>query len=256
MIGSDPDAGALILAGSGAFLIYVFEQAWWPGPEDAFNNHERLDWQRRNRLFLAGASAVAAFLFLFATSITRSTTVLPVIALLGSVAALYCLPVLPGGLRLKSIWFLKPILIAAAWAGGTTVLPVLFSDQLLSPSVFFICLYRFLFLLPNTLLADLPDAAGDRRAGLETVATKLTTELPLIAGILAVSVPAVAITGWLFLPVSAILLVDSLIALLYLVLCRPQAASHGPFYRLQLDILVCLPLVAAVFYVYFVDIGV
>ena len=113
---------------------------------------------------------------------------------------------LPGRRRLKTIWWLKPLAIAGAWAVGGVVVPAVEAGRGAVPVVVGIAVYRLLLILPNVLLADWLDRAGDARAGLGTAATHLGPEplrrtalglLGLGAGVGAGLVGLAGVPAWL-----------------------------------------------------------
>ncbi|PSQ68815.1 MAG: hypothetical protein BRD29_02900, partial [Bacteroidetes bacterium QH_2_67_10] len=81
--------------------------------------------------------------------------------------------------RLKDVGPAKPFVVAAAWALGSVGLPALEAGASLTASAGTLVLlagYRFLFVLPNLLLADAADRDGDARTGLRTVATRYPSQ--------------------------------------------------------------------------------
>jgi 4-hydroxybenzoate polyprenyltransferase len=83
---------------------------------------------------------------------------------LGAVAGLHVL--FPGreGRSLRGVP--KPIAIAGAWAVGGALLPLVEAGRPVGVGAVLFCGYRGLFVLPNLLLADWADRAGDAAAGL------------------------------------------------------------------------------------------
>ena len=235
----------IVLAMSGAFLIYAVERSWLAGPEDIHNRPDRVEWLHRHRVTFAVVAGVVGLVFAAAMLRVVSLKAVPVVLLLCLAAAVYCLPILPGGERLKGIWYLKPVLIAAAWTIGTVLLPVVLADQIVTSSVVMVILYRFLFLLPNTLLADVPDIDGDRLEGLSTAAMRLGPDILTMSAVIAALIPFAALVVWMLVPVSPYILADSFagpILAMFIWRARPLPRI---FYILHIDLLVALPLVAA-----------
>ncbi len=167
------DSPLLGLAFCGALMLYQLDRVLTLSPEDRVNQPERMAWVERHRRYVwttIGLAAVSAALLM---PMLRSQT-LVVGIVLGTVGLVYVLPVLPGARRLKSIGWAKPIAIAGAWTLGAVMLPVIEAGQPLGADAWSLAGYRFLFLIPNALLADWVDRAGDARAGLRTVATQWT----------------------------------------------------------------------------------
>ncbi len=185
---------------------------------------------------VVGGSAAAA---LSLTSIVGGL----ILAFLGSI---YLLPVLPGGVRPKSIWFLKPLCIALAWAAGAVIFPVLQVDGADPGLLAGLVLYRFLFVLPNVLLADWQDRGGDADAGHRSLAMLVNEkQLRQLAGISAFlgAVTGLGIGIWSHWP--PLLYADLLGPLTMFWICtRPLSRSYL-VYGLLLDLVVAWPLVTA-----------
>ncbi len=251
LMGASVNPWGLVLVASGAYLVYIFEQMWWAGPEDEFNHAGRVQWQRDNRPLLIVTTAVASSLFILALGKVVTVFALIVVAILVVVATLYCIPVLPGKIRLKSIWFMKPIVIAIAWAAGTTILPMVLGKDVLVAEVWFLFAYRVAFLLPNTLLSDIPDIEGDGRAGLETFASRHRQLVQFAAATVALSVPFVGLAGHIALGLPVLIIIDGLIAPLYVRFCQPHNCAVERNYRMKLDLVVCMPVLSLSIYALF-----
>ena len=101
------------------------------------------------------------------------------------------------------------------------------------------------FVLPNALLADWPDRAGDARAGLRTVATRFGEETVrrVATGVLLATVGVeVGVLFLLHVPWAGYVDVGGPILLLALVRRRPWPRS-GRFYGLWLDLVIAWPAV-------------
>lgn len=245
LLGLPPSGPLLLLAFCGAFLVYQLDRSLLAGPEDALNQPERVAWVQQHPKWLRTSAALAAALALGTLPFLRPATLVTG-ALLGLPGVLYAMPLPWGGRRLKSVWPLKPVLIAAAWASGAAVLPVLEAGLAVTSGVGALALYRFLFILPNALLADWPDRAGDRRAGLRTAATELA---PRTLRRLAVAPLILAIVGgllaiWLF-DAPGLLYVDLAGPLLLLGFVRRLPAGSRWFYSFVLDAVVAWPALTA-----------
>ena len=235
----------LVLAGfCGAFLVYQLDRSLWMGPEDQLNQPDRVAWVRRHRRWMWTSSVLAVVTGLAALPFLQPAT-LATGACLGSLGLLYGAP-LPGGRRLKGFWPLKPVVIAAVWATGATVLPVLEAGFAVTSGAGALALYRFLFILPNALLADRPDVEGDRRAGLRTAATELSSKR--LQGLAALSL-GFAIGGGLiavwFLEVSPLLYVDLGGPVLLLGLLGYRPGGSRWFYGFVLDAVIAWPALTA-----------
>lgn len=196
----------LVLAFCATFLVYQFERALWPAPEDVINQPERVAWVRRHRRYVWLSSIAAGVVALGSLVYLRPAT-LGVGMGLAVLGLSYVLPVLPGRRRLKAVWFMKPLAIAGAWAAGGVALPVIESGDSLSVGVMVFMGYRLFFVLPNALLTDLPDRAGDAVAGLITPALRFSVgqirSISLLAlacaGVCAVLAASLLELGWLLL---------------------------------------------------------
>ncbi|MGI9174630.1 MAG: UbiA family prenyltransferase [Rhodothermales bacterium] len=244
LLGLRPSAPLVLLGFCGAFLVYQLDRSLWMGPEDRLNQPERVAWVRRHRRWIWTSSGLAVATALFTLPFLQPRT-LAAGALLGGLGMLYGMP-LPGGRRLKAFWPLKPLLIAAVWATGATVLPVIEAGLAVTSGVGALALYRFLFILPNALLADGPDVEGDRRAGLRTAATEFSPEAlrGLAALSLGLAIGGALVAVW-FLGASPLLYVDlgGPVLLLGFLWHRPGGARW--FYGFVLDAVIAWPALTA-----------
>ena len=238
-----PSLPLLVLAFCGTFLTYQFERALRPAPEDRYNRPARLAWVRSHQPYVWISSALALAIALGALPFLRPVTLLVGLAL-ALLSLLYVVPLLPRWRRLKSIWFLKPALIGGAWALGGVLLPTIEARAPLTGTTAALFVYRFLFVLPNALMADWPDRTGDARAGLRTVATQLPAARlqHLAAASLATALLGALAASALF-EITPLIFIDLLgpafmLALLYLL---PPNRHRGLF----LDLIVAWPAVTA-----------
>ena len=221
----------LLLAFCATLLVYHLDRTPALSPEDAVNHPLRWQWRRRYAgtaamlAVAAAAGACWALPHLQARTLWAGTV-------LALPAAAYALPIFRGGQRLKDIGPVKPFAVAAAWAGASVVLPAFEADSSLTgaaPELALLAGYRFLFILPNVLLADAADRDGDARAELHTTATawspcflRRLVEATLGAGLVGGTV-ALA-----YLEVPTLLAVD----LLGLVAAAGVVAAGGPGRRI------------------------
>ena len=240
-----PSLPLLVLAFCGTFLTYQFERALRPAPEDSYNQPARLSWIRSHQPYVWISSTLALVLALGVLPFLQPATLL-VGLLLALLSLSYVVPLLPRRRRLKSVWFLKPVLIGGAWALGGVLLPVTEAQAPLTGAVAALFAYRFLFVLPNALLADWPDRTGDTRAGLRTVATQLpTARLQHLATASLVTTLVGTLTASAFFDITTLIFIDLLgpalmLALLYFL---PPDRHRGLF----LDLIVAWPAVTALF---------
>lgn len=235
----------LLLGFCGAFLVYHVERGWGGAPEDAYNHPERVSWMQGHRGYFWGASGAACILSMIAVPALRPVTFGWCVGL-GAISLLYMAPLLPGRRRGKSVWFMKPLFISGGWVAGGVLLPVIQSGSALTWTALAIAAYRFLFILPNALIADVPDRDGDARVGLRTAATVLPerTIRVLTTGSLML---ALAIGLWLAVHerVRVLFLIDLVGPLMmFAATLRPLSVSKW-LYGAGIDLIVAWPAVTA-----------
>lgn len=247
LAGLSPDPVVLVAGCCGAFLIYHLDRCWLVGAEDRKNQPARVEWIENHPRYVRLAFVV----FLLLGGMAASALSLQavgwglVLALLGSV---YLLPVLPGGMRPKSIWFIKPLCIAFAWSVGAVVFPVVQAGFASLEITGALLLYRFFFVVPNVLLADWQDRIGDAAAGYKSVAMMVTeSRLRLMAGVCALLSLGCGLCMGASLGWPSFYYVDLVGPILMLLVCvRPMRNSYL-LYGLVLDLVVAWPLVTAGF---------
>jgi hypothetical protein len=132
---------------------------------------------------MAGLGAV-----MFGRPIAREQPV--TVVTVGILSVAYGIALSPHRKRLKDLWWFKPILVAAVWAGvaGILVIP---GDTLPARIILPFVLYRLLYLLTNVLLCELVEARSDACPAPDLV-TELGERTVLLAarlaGLLAISV--------------------------------------------------------------------
>ncbi len=154
----------------GTTLVYAADRVWVESPEDRVNRPERLRWIRAHEGWLAIETGVL---------VAGAGAALPYLAwntllwagALGSVAVLHALP--RGWVRGPSGIY-KPMAIAAVWAAGGALLPLIEAGHPLGIGALLFVGYRLCFILPNLLLADWADQVGDAAVGLAPWATGWT----------------------------------------------------------------------------------
>ncbi len=232
----------LLFAGcSGAFLVYQLDRCWMIGVEDKANQPERIAWLRQHQgyvfsscIFFAVTGGIAA-LFLSVNTLLFSM-------LLAGVGVLYLLPVLPGGILPKSIWYLKPIVISGAWAVGSVLFPAVEAGAPLTRWIALLIFYRLFFILPNILLTDWLDRAGDRVAGHTSIAMLLPEQqLRMLAGIAALIALTLGISMgyWMEWPASFYIDLGGPISMM--LICMIPLRQSRLLYGLILDIVVAWP---------------
>ncbi|PSQ96149.1 MAG: hypothetical protein BRD55_07745 [Bacteroidetes bacterium SW_9_63_38] len=166
-LGDVPVSSPLLLAAfCGAAVVYGVDRAVVAAPEDAWNRPGRARWMKAHRTWLYVEAVVLSIAGGLALSALAPATVAWSVGLAGL-----------GGLHLASggtgrpvgglgMGIGKPLVVAGAWALGAAILPVVEAGGALDATVWGVAGYRFLFVLPNVLLSDWGDRAGDRAAGL------------------------------------------------------------------------------------------
>jgi len=167
-----PVSGPLLAAAfCGTLVVYQLDRVLGVSPEDRVNRPGRTVWMQKHQryvwaMILGGAFGCGAMMPLL-----RSETIV-LAAGLGLIGGLHVVPVLPGARRLKTFGRVKPVLIAGVWAVGAVALPLVEAGYPLTLGAAALLVYRLGFVGANLLLADAADRAGDRRAGLTTLATR------------------------------------------------------------------------------------
>lgn len=157
-------APLLVAAFCGTALVYGADRGVVAGPEDEWNRPRRTRWVRAHRAWLYGEGVVLGGIGLLALSALRPRT----LVWAGAVAGLGGLHLMSGGTSrlLPPLGVGKPLLVAGTWAVGSTLLPLVEAGAPLGGAAWALAGYRLLFILPNVLLSDWGDRAGDRAAGL------------------------------------------------------------------------------------------
>jgi 4-hydroxybenzoate polyprenyltransferase len=162
--------------------------------------------------------------------------------LLGAVGLLHVVPVLPGRRRLKALGSLKPIVVAATWAVGAVVLPVVESDAPITFGVGGLVVYRFLFILPNVLLADWADRTGDATMGVGTWALRWSRRSVQGGSTLILGVAFLGAVGAVGQGAPSLLLLDALgIGVMGTAVWKLRPGAK-PLHLLWLDLIVAWPI--------------
>lgn len=163
LMGHRPGGAFLLLAFCGTLLVYGLDRTPRLSPEDRLDHPARWRWRKKHPLLFGGLALGALLGALWALShlgfgilVAGGAFALPALG--------YALPLFREGRRLKDVGPLKPFAVAGAWAAGSTLLPALAGGASLAvpvPVLVFWGGYRFLFVLPNLLLADAVDHEAD-----------------------------------------------------------------------------------------------
>lgn len=237
MVELPPEPRSPLIVGLAFYAIYSLDRAG-DADADGLTHPERARFSRRNarRMRIASLAAYALALALAATGGWAAVAValLPMAALL-----LYSFRIVPppiarrvGFARIKEIFVLKNVWVAATLAATATLLPVAITDAAPRwPAAAAMGGFLFGRWWINTLVFDLRDETGDRANGLRTIPVVLgraRTLRLLHAGnlILAAAAVAVPLLGWAR-PFFALLAASSVYAWIYL---RRLAAGGDPHF--------------------------
>lgn len=154
----------LVAAFCGTALVYGADRAVVAAPEDQWNRPRRTRWVQAHRGWMYGELFILGMVGLLALGGLRLRTLAWAVGLAG----LGGLHLISGGTGrpVTTLGVGKPLVVAGAWALGATILPLVEAGMPLDASAWGVAGYRFLFILPNVLLSDWGDRAGDRAAGL------------------------------------------------------------------------------------------
>ena len=228
----------------GVALIYLLDRTLSPSPEDQTNQPARVEWARRHRTWIWTEGVLLTIGAALSLPLLQAKTI-SIAVLLGGVGALHVGTGLSGAGNSMAMRLLKPLAVAGTWAVGAVLLPVLEAGSSLSLSVLALAGYRFLFILPNVVLADWGDRVGDAAAGLRPWTERATARG--VRGTASVLL-AVAILGALGAsavhPRPVLLWVDAVGPLLMLGAVWTADPSR-PAHRFGLDLLVGWPAVTA-----------
>lgn len=214
------DVSLLVAGFSGTTLAYMLDRVWARSPEDAINHPLRVRWVESHLCWLA-VETVLLFAVAGASVFFLNWKVQVGTLVLGGVALFHVWPQGTGFIQRRGMT--KPLIIAAAWAVGGTLLPLLEAGIALWPGFLLFVVYRFLYILPNLLLSDWTDRRGDTAAGLNPWARRWTHQevrwmattglafaligagvwasvgvVPLLVGIDAVGLVLMTIIVWAF----------------------------------------------------------
>ncbi|MFB6247695.1 MAG: hypothetical protein ABEL97_03910 [Salinibacter sp.] len=240
-----PTAGPLLVAAfCGVALVYLADRTLGHSPEDRTNQPARLDWARRHRAWIWGEGLLLIVGAGLSVLLLQWKTISGA-ALLGGLGALHVWSGLSEVGESMGARLLKPLAVAGTWAIGGVLLPVLEAGAPVTASVAGLAVYRFLFILPNVMLADWGDRAGDTAAGLRPWTEGVTAGGVrwTASGLLSLALVG-AIGASAAYPRPLLLWVDAVGPLLMLGAVW-TADPTRPAHRLGLDLLVGWPAVTA-----------
>ncbi len=103
---------------------------------------------------------------------------LPWLVIAFACTALYSLPLMPLPFfkKIRSVGFLKTLLLALTWTYVTAFLPVQQSGSVLGKVEYIFIAHRFCFMMQLCLIFDLRDVAVDKVKGLHSLATDISSQ--------------------------------------------------------------------------------
>lgn len=233
-----------IAGGSGTALVYLLDRTLGTVPEDEWNHPERIAWGRRHWRWVLGEGIFLGMLGVGTLPFLRLETLIG-ISLLLIPAGLHVFPAGDRRSSLRAMGGLKPIVVAGVWAIGGTMIPLVEADVSIGERAFAVTGYRWLFILPNVLLSDWGDRAGDAAAGLDPW-TAWATDWGVRGSASGLLVGAVLVAAWIGWGNGRpfLLAVDALGPLLMLGAVW-TVDPHEPADRFLLDAVVAWPGVTA-----------
>jgi len=242
LFGLPVDLPLLIAGFCGTTLTYLADRAWTNTPEDRVNRPGRVAWIRAHGRWLAVETALLFALGGAMLLHLERTTLLWTLGL-GVVAGLH---VLVRGKEQRSFWGVpKPVAIAGTWAAGGALLPLVEAGRPIGAGTLLFCGYRGLFILPNLLLADWADRAGDAAAGLVSWAAGWTARQVRWIGTMSLLVAGSGAAIWIAIGTIPLLVGLDAVGLVFMVGVVWGLDPEQPRSLLLADLVVGWPLVPA-----------
>lgn len=234
--------GALVAAGfCGTALAYLVDRVWMPSPEDRVNHPGRVQWVESHTEWFAVETVVLFAAGGATVPFLGWSVLLPAVVLAGAVG----FHVMPRGAGFKRGGLTKPVAIAGTWAVAGSLLPLLEAQRNLSVGVLLFLVYRFLFVLPNLLLADLADRVGDAEAGLSPWARRWSDRGVRWAATLLLVVGLVGAASWAMVGERPLLVGVDAVGLVLMMGAVWGLDVRRPDYALLADLVVGWPVVTA-----------
>lgn len=239
LLGIAPSWPLLALAVSGSILIYHLDHFWLASKEDHINHSERIVWQQSHHLYMY-VSSFGCVVVAMTSAVFLNLQTLLVALLLGVCGAIYNVPWWQR--RPKEFGSVKPFLITGAWAVGSVVPIVLAQEEPMRAVVWLLIAYRFLYILPNLLIVDWLDQAGDKAAGIWTLVAAWT-EMKLRAVVTIVGMCTLLSGAWLATNVSLgwLIYIDMIGSIVLVALIWWEKGRAFPLYRGWLDLVIAWP---------------
>lgn len=211
LFGLDVDLPLLVAGFCGTALAYLVDRAWMPAPEDRINRPGRVAWVQSHAGWLAAETVVLVALGGAMVPYLHEATLAWTVAL-GGIAGVHVLHRSQEGASLLGIP--KPVAIAGAWAAGAALLPLVEAGRPIGVGGLLFFGYRGLFILPNLLLADWADRAGDAAVGLAPWASGWTGRQVRRLATASLLGAAVGAAGWAVVASQPVLVVIDAVGLL------------------------------------------
>ena len=193
LFGISPDVPLLVAGFCGTTLLYAVDRAWGDAPEDRVNRPGRVAWTQAHTGWLAVESGLLVAVGGAMGPLLETSTLLAA-AGLGGIATLHLFPRGDEGPFLVGVS--KPIAVSGTWAAGGALLPLIEAGHPIGDGALLFLGYRWLFILPNLLLADWGDRMGDAAAGLAPWAAEWTARQVRWTGTSSLLVAAIGATVW------------------------------------------------------------
>ncbi|WP_022835147.1 UbiA prenyltransferase family protein [Salisaeta longa] len=239
-LGVAPSGPLLVMGGAGTTLVYLADRVLGFAAEDVYNRPRRVRWVTRHRRYLWLETAVASALVGGTVALVRPETLVAAggVAVAGVV---HVVPLVPRAGRLKARWSAgKTGLVVFTWAAAAVVLPVVEATGTLSVDALALGAYRVAFLLPNVIVADWLDRAGDASAGLRPWAAQWTPRRVMYSSGGSVMV-GLALLAVLRPPLPVVVAEGGVLLLMGAMARRACQRRGGPYAMLWLDVLVAGP---------------
>ena len=232
----------LLAAGCGTALVYSVDRWGVHSPEDAINHPKRRRWGKEHRRWLVVEAMLLLVVGSGAVAHLRPATVLAAGGL-SLLAGLHLVSVKRWGRPLKAWGMGKPVIVASAWAMGSTLLPVIEAGKGVGSKEIVFTGYRFLFIVPNVLMADWADRAGDAAVGLQTWTTGWTRRKLQVVSTFLLGLGMAGAVGAVYGGFTPLLLIDAFGLSLMLAAVWRVHPGASPRRLFLLDVIVAWPVV-------------
>lgn len=225
LTGVPPDYGYLLLATSGALLVYHADRAFFKASEDLANAPDRLIWYDEHRVYLLFSTLVAGAGVIWGAFLVESNVLLWGAAI-GVVGLLYAAPLPFSSKRIKDFAIIKTLLIVTCWVIGGVILPT--NEGTLTSELVLIATFKGLYIFPIVLMAEWVDRSGDEKHGFVTFGARLTLPKIKVISVLGLIVSVLLLWRWSFVFARLdVLVVDFLGMLGMLIMLFHNASWNG-----------------------------